>query len=274
MRFKVLPITVLVLLGILIFSVHSGLNSNSFLGDKSIIKKIENNSSYFEVSEDWDGFETVTVDTDKLREDANEGNLTLKLMGEDFKIQIKEKARLQGENAYFYTGHVIGNKESRADLYVDGDFLSGSLELGEPRNITYNIATTNETYDERRVHVVFLIDWEKEIKRLEQKGIDPLQFSLINNDSRKHVISIELFDFNNKSTFKETYTINSGEVISSPKIDAELGEYRYQIILEKKLILEQKVRTGYAANLSSSEKLYIYITDDPDNPVTFGIVVA
>ena len=72
-------------------------------------------------------------------------------------------------------------------------------------------------------------DWKKQQERLEKNGVDPLQFFLKNSDSKKHVISIEIFDFNNKSVIKETYTMNPGDDISSPKIDAELGQYRYEI---------------------------------------------
>lgn len=109
----------------------------------------------------------------------------------------------------------------------------------------------------------------EERERLEKAGIDPLQFFLINNDSRKHVMSIEIFDFNNKSVFKENYTINSDDEISSPKIDAELGQYRYEIILDNELTYEAKVQAGFVANLGGSEKLHLTIRDNPDNPIQF-----
>ena len=80
--------------------------------------------------------------------------------------------------------------------------------------------------------------------------------------------------FNNKSVFKESYTIDPEEEISSPKINAELGQYRYEIILDNKFSFEQKIQAYYATDVSSSEALYIYISDDPENPVTFGITVA
>ncbi len=235
-------------------------------------KKIEvNNSSFLEVQEDWDGFEIIIVDIDKLRKAADDGNLTLNVMGENFEVEIKEKSRLEGENAYFYTGPILGSKDkdSRADLYVGEESLGGSVEPGEPWNVTYNIAPTDKRYNGKIVHVVFMQDWEKQRERLEQAGIDPLQFFLINNDSRKHVMSIEIFDFNNKSVFKENYTINPGDEISSPKIDAELGKYRYEIILDNELTYEAKVHAGFASNLGGSEKLHLTIRDDPDNPIQF-----
>jgi len=227
-----------------------------------------------EVSEDWDGFEAVIIDTDELRKAAEKGNVTLKVMEEDFNIEIQEKSRLKSENGYFYTGFITGSKEGKSDLYVGRENLSGSIEPGEPWNVTYNIAPTDKRYNGKVVHVVFMIDWEKERERLEKLGIEPLQFFLVNSDSRKHTMSIEIFDFSNKSIFKEAYTINPGDKISSPKIDAELEQYRYEIILDNEFTFEQKIRAGYASNLSSSERLYIYITGNPDNPLTFAIEVA
>ena len=138
----------------------------------------------------------------------------------------------------------------------------------------YNIRPTNERYNGKTVYIVFMQDWKKEEERLENMEIDTLQFFIINSNSKKHVMSIEIFDFNNKSVFKESYTIDPEEEISSPKINAELGQYRYEIILDNKFSFEQKIQAYYATDVSSSEALYIYISDDPENPVTFGITVA
>lgn len=282
MHFKTLAFAGLILLGIAVLSVYSGSSNESIPDDRDIIQKIEvNDSSFLEVSEYWDGYETIIVDTDKLRKAADGGHVTLRLMGEDFEVRIQEASRLTGENGestYYYTGPVVGNKQSRADLYVEEDIFYGSVELGEPRNVTYNIAAhTNERYygkNGKIVHVVFVIDWEKEKERLEQAGIDPLQFFLRNSDSKKHLISIEIFDFNNKSVFKETYTMDPGDEISSPEIDAELGQYRYEIILDNRLTFEQKVQANHATNLCSSEKLHINLIDHPEYPMEIGIEIA
>jgi len=275
MRFKILATVGFILLGIVTFSVYSGFNNESFTDDRGIIQKIEvNNSSFLEGSEEWDGYETVIVDTDKLRKEAENGNVTLNIMGEDFEVQIQEKSRHGGENTYFYTGSIVGSKQGRADLYVGEENLSGSVEPGEPWNVTYNIAHTNERYDGKIVHVVFMIDWEKERERIERRGIEPLQFFLKNSDSREHVMSIEIFDFNNKSVFKETYIMNPGDEIPSPKIDAELGQYRYEIALDNSSTFEQRVTANYATNLGGSEKLHLTIRDDPNDPIEFVSEIA
>lgn len=115
------------------------------------------------------------------------------------------------------------------------DSLGGSVEPGETWKVTYNIAPTDVRYDGKIVHVVFMTDREKQQERLEKNGVDPLQFFLKNSDSKKHVISIEILDFNNKSVFKEA---------------------------------------TYAANLSFTGKLYLNIRDDPNNPIEFSMAIA
>jgi hypothetical protein len=154
------------------------------------------------------------------------------------------------------------------------DFLYGSVEPGEPWNVTYNIAHTDKRYDGKIVHVVFMIDWKKQHERLETNGVDPLQFFLKNSDSKKYVKSIEIFDFNNKSVFRQAYTVNPVDIISSPKIDAQLGQYRYEIILDNKFTFEQRVTSNYAANVGGSEKLHLNILGDPDNLIEFMSAIA
>lgn len=261
-------------MGITVFSVYSGSSNEDIPDDDGIIQKIEvNNSSFLEFSKDWDGFETVTIYIDKLRKAADSGHIFLKLMGEEYEVEIQEASRYT-EDEYFYAGPVVGSNESRADLYLQENSFCGSVGLGKPRNVTYNIRPTSERHNGKTVYIIFMQNWEKEKERLEKMEIYPLQFFLINSDSKKHLMSIEIFDFNNKSVFKENYTIDPEEKISSPKINAELGQYRYEITLDNKFTFEQKIKADYAADVSSSEILYIYISDDPENPVTFRITVS
>ena len=75
MRFKILAAAILILLGIVVFSVYSGSSNEDIPDNNDIIQKIEvNNSSFLEFSKDWDGFETVTIDIDKLRKAADNGH--------------------------------------------------------------------------------------------------------------------------------------------------------------------------------------------------------
>lgn len=197
MRFKILAAAILILLGIAVFSVYSG-SSNEDISDDDIIQKIEvNNSSFLEFSKDWDGFETVTIDIEKFRKAADNGHVFLRLMGEEYEVEIQEASRYT-EDEYFYAGPVVGCNESRTDLYLQKNSFCGSVGLGKPRNVTYNIGPTDEKYNGKTVYIVFMQDWEKEKERLEKMEIDPLQFFLINSDSKKHAMSIEIFDFNNE----------------------------------------------------------------------------
>jgi hypothetical protein len=68
--------------------------------------------------------------------------------------------------------------------------------------------------------------------------------------------------------------VDPGDKISSPKINAELGLYRYEIILDNEFADEQIVRADYAAELGSSEKLHINLIDHPEYPMEIGIEVA
>ena len=63
--------------------------------------------------------------------------------------------------------------------------------------------------------------------------------------------------------------MNPEDEIFSPEITVEPGYYRYKIILDNKFTFEQRVTASYAANLGGSEKIYLNIRDDPDNPIEF-----
>ncbi len=105
-------------------------------------------------------------------------------------------------------------------------------------------------------------------------SLDPLVFSVKNSDKERHEISIELLDFFNKSVFKENYSIGPGDEIFSPEIIVEPAYYKYEIILDNKFTFEQRVTANYAANLGGSEKLYLTIRDDPENPIEFCMAIA
>lgn len=326
MRFKILAATALILLGIVVFSVYSGSYNGSISDDnEGIIQKIGfNNSSFLEFSKDWDGFETVTIDIDKLRkaaknesgvnslleadkngifeevklnsslieapesckdfetvivnpskfrELASNETLNLSLMGEDYELKLHER-EIRNPNVTSYSGYIVGKPQSSAFFTVNDNSINGCINV-DFYTLSYGIASTDEKYDGKIVHLVWKYYNEGAEEELQKKySLDPLEFSLTNSDKKTHEIHIELFDFYNQSMFKQTYTLNPGNEISSPKIDAELGQYRYEIILDNEFTCEQTVRADYAAELGSSEKLYIYITDDPENPVTFGIEVS
>jgi hypothetical protein len=323
MRIKILGYVALIFLGIVVFSVISSFNSGSISDDKSLIQKIEINNSFPKILEDWNGFKTVTADTDKIRkasvnenstknlseagensifeeikldnssiaapetcdhfetiivnslkfrELASNGTLNLSLMGEDYELKLQETDTLNPDTTY--SGYIVGEPQSSAFFTVSNDSVNGCINM-DFDTLSYGITATDKKYDGNTVHSVcryYNEGMEKELKK--RYSLDPLEFSLRNSDNKSHEIYMELFDFYNKSIFKETYKMNSGDEIFSPKIDAERGYYRYEIILDNKLTFEHKVRADYASELGSSEKLHLNILGDPDNPIEFGSVIA
>jgi len=324
MRFKILAVAMLILLGIMVFSAGSGSNTDSIPAEKNTIHKIEvNNSSFPEVSEDWNGFETVVVNDSKFRkatdnesaaksvseagenyifdeiklndssikapescdhfeivivnpakfkELASNGTVNLSLMGEDYELKLQER-ETRKLNVISYSGYIVGKPQSSAFFTAKNDSIEGCINV-DFYTLSYGIASTDEKYDEKIVHLLWRYYNEGAEEELKKRySLDPLRFSLSNNDKETHEACIELLNFYNQTMFKQTYTLNSGDGISSPIINAEPGIYRYEITLDK-FTYEQKVRADYAAELGSSEKLYVYITDDPDNPIMFGMEIS
>lgn len=260
----------LIVAGLVAFSGYA--YSNFYSSDSGIITKVELENSSFEASDDWDSFETVIIDTKRFEESAKDGTVTLQLLGEKFKIKFHEISRLDYSDSYYYEGNVVGEPETGVSLYVGDGHLGGSIE---PENAAYNIAPTDEIYEGKTVHVAFMIDFEKEKERFKQKySVDPLQFFLSNSDVEEHELSIEIFDFNNISIFKEAYILSPGDEISSPEIVAELGVHTYVIVLDNDAPYKQTARVDYATELGSTEKIYINLIDHPVYPFEIGIEVA
>ena len=77
-------------------------------------------------------------------------------MGEEYEVRIQEASR-NTEDEYFYAGPVVGCNESRADLYLQKNSFCGSVGLGKPRNVTYNIGPTDEKYNGKTVYIVYML---------------------------------------------------------------------------------------------------------------------
>lgn len=285
MRFIVLAVATLILLGIVGFSVYSGSSSENIQDDKNIIQKtseIDENGIFKEIKldnssitapESCDRFETVIVNPEKFRKLASNGTVNLSLMGEDYELKLQER-EIQKPNVNSYMGYITGKPQSSAFFTVKNDSIDGCINV-DFFNQSYGIASTDEKYEGKTVHVLWRYyseGGEEEIKK--SHSLDPLEFSLRNNDKKSHEINIELLDFYNNSVFKENYTMNPEDEIFSPEITVEPGYYRYKIILDNKFTFEQTVTASYAANLGGSEKLHISIIDNPDNPIEFVSEIA
>lgn len=257
---------------------RSSVNENSTKnlsesGENNIFEEIKLDNSSSEAPESCDEFETVIVNPSNFRELASNGTLNLNLMGKDYELKLQERDT-QNPNVISYSGYIVGKSQSSAFFTVKNDSINGCINV-DFYTLSYEIASTDEKYDGKIVHLLcryYNKGGEEELKK--HYSLDPLEFSLGNNDKKSHEIRVELFDFYNKSIFKENYTMNPGDEIFSPEINAEPGYYRYEIILDNKFTFEQKVQANYATELGSSEKLHLTIRDDPDNPIEFGMEIA
>ncbi|MDR7666425.1 hypothetical protein RG963_11660 [Methanosarcina sp. Z-7115] len=242
-------------------------------GENNMFEEIKLDNSSIEVPESCDLFETVIVNPAKFRELASNGTVNLNLMGEDYELKLQER-EIQNPNVNSYLGYIVGKPQSSAFFTVKNDSIDACINV-DFFNQSYGIASTDEKYDGKIVHLLWRCyseGGEEEIKK--HHSLDPLEFSLINSDKKSHEIHIKLLDFYNNSVYKENYKMNPGDEIFSPEINVEPGYYRYEIILDNKFTFEQRVVASYTANLGGSEKLHLNIRGDPDNPIEFVSEIA
>lgn len=293
MRFKILATLGFILLGIVTFSVYSSSNNESLTeerymtaadnessigrlletDDDGIIEEIKLDNSSIEAPESCETFETIIVNPAKFRELASNGTVNLNLMGEDYELKLQER-ETRKINVTSYMGYIVGKPQSSAFFTVKNESIEGCINV-DFYTLSYGIASTDEKYNGKIVHLLWRCyseGGEEEIKK--HHSLDPLEFSMRNSDKKSHEIHIELFDFYDKSVFKENYTMNPGDEIFSPEIKVEPGYYRYEIILDNKSTFEPRVTANYAANVGGSEKLHLTIRDDPNNPIEFVSEIA
>jgi len=289
MRFKVLAAIGLILLGLVVYSAYSEPTDerahddgdviqktevNNETSENSIFEEIKVDNNLIEAPESCEQFETITVNPVRFRELASNGTVNLSLMGEDYELKLQERETRKPKNVTSYSGYIVGKPQSSAFFTVKNESIEGCINV-DFYTLSYGIASTEEKHDGKIVHLLWKYyneGAEEELKK--QYSLDPLEFSLSNNDKKTHEVFIELFDFYNQSIFKQIYTMDPGDKVSSPKINAEPGLYRYEIILDDEFVDEQIVRADYATELGSSEKLYINLIDHPEYPMEIGIEVA
>lgn len=288
MRFKTLAIVGIIFLGIVTLSVYSSYNKEIITDDRDATAAHEDNSksrlleacendifegvnldqSSIKAPESCETFETIIVNPEKFRELASKGTVNLTLTGEDYELKLQE--RENGKSSVTsYMGYIAGKPQSSVFFTVKNESIEGCINV-DFYTLTYGIASTEEKYDGKIVHILWRCyseGSEEEIKK--HHSLDPLEFSFRNSDKKNHEVDIEILDFYNEPVFREYYTIKPGDEIFSPEIRVEPGYYRYKIILDNKSTFEQRVTANYAANLGGSEKLHLTIRDDPDSPIQF-----
>lgn len=131
----------------------------------------------------WDDSETFVIDIKKFEESAASGNINIRLLERDFEIELDEITASNGGKSCHYFGHVKGVSYSKAEFYVYGEVLCGSIEFCD---LMYTIAVTSEEYNGKNVHVVFLINWENERDKVKDM-LNPLS-SLGYSDSTEDLL--------------------------------------------------------------------------------------
>ncbi len=241
-------------------------------GGDGLIPVMGFDKSLLEIPESCDYVGAVIVNTEMFYKSAANGTVNLSLMGEDFELKLHETATPNPKTTY--VGYISGKPQSNVFFSVGEDSIFGSIVV-DFYTLSYGIRATDEMYDGKVVHLVWMYRNEGMNEKLEQEySLDPLQFFLSNSDKEAHEVRIELFDFYNESVFNGTYSLNPGDEVASPEINVELGYYRYEITLDGQPPFEQKVRADYASGLCSSEKLHINLIDHPEYPMEIGIEVA
>lgn len=101
--------------------------------------------------------------------------------------------------------------------------------------------------------------------------IGPLQFDLHNNDTNEHNITVEVFDYKNKSIFKETYELGSKEGASTPVITKRRGEYVFNVTVDDEITRTSKTYVGYGQD--GLVRINVYIKDPISGEINIiGIV--
>ncbi|MEA1999240.1 MAG: hypothetical protein U9N61_07960 [Euryarchaeota archaeon] len=101
--------------------------------------------------------------------------------------------------------------------------------------------------------------------------IGPLQFDLHNNDTNEHNITVEVFDYKNKSIFKETYELGSKEEASTPVITKRRGEYVFNVTVDDEITRTSKTYVGYGQD--GLVRINVYIKDPISGEINIiGIV--
>jgi hypothetical protein len=88
--------------------------------------------------------------------------------------------------------------------------------------------------------------------------IEPLRFSVHNNDVNEHNITVEIFDSDNKCIFKERYNLDPEEGVGSPKITKKRGEYTVKGTLDDEITRTFKAKVGSGRR---GVRIDVYIKD-------------
>jgi len=93
--------------------------------------------------------------------------------------------------------------------------------------------------------------------------VEPLHFHLVNGDDiNRPNITVEIFNSNNKSIFKETYNLGPKEAIDSPEITKRRGKYMFKVTLDDEITRTYKAGVGQVTGGQGVVGISVY-TKDP-----------
>lgn len=225
-----------------------------------IISKIDVESDFIEVSDDWDSYETVLIDSEKLNVSACEGNINLTLMDKNIDIIIQTSG--ERTDSTWYKGFADGNPDHNVDIIIREEGVYASVTVYDRM---YNIFPTDIVTDEKIVHLVSVYDIMDTRALEEDHPIDPLTFEIINEDNVEHDLAIEVYDPYRNLIFNESYSLQPGETIQSPEISKEPGLHRYVYTLDNDETFTENARVERLANLGSSQRVSFIFIDDPEH---------
>lgn len=142
--------------------------------DKSyIINNIDFDKKLLDFNDTLYNYETVTTNPTAFLDDAADGQVTLRLLGQNFDLKL-QKIHVVSDNAtitaadgsisdapksYSYTGTVVGEANSSVVLTAGDGVLIGEINVD---NKSYYIDQTAQKYNNKVVHIVYSSD---EIKK-------------------------------------------------------------------------------------------------------------
>ncbi|KKF99519.1 M12 family metallo-peptidase [Methanosarcina mazei] len=162
------------LVGIALIPAVSAATNNE---NSDIMNNIDFDKTSLKFNEILDNFETVTTNTTAFLNDIPDGQVTLKISGQKFQLDLQEidivsddaiiitenGSRMPAPKISTYKGTVVGKENSSVLLTVADDVIIGQINVGDK---SYFIEQTPITYNEKIVHVVYSSDAIKDRKIL------------------------------------------------------------------------------------------------------------
>ncbi|WP_340819351.1 hypothetical protein [Methanolobus sp. WCC4] len=244
-------------------------DSDKAIHDTDIVSKIDVESGSIDISDDWDYYETVFIDSDKLNVSSGEGNINLTLMDNNIDIIIQTSGKRPG--GVGYKGFADGDPEYNVDITIREEEVYASVTTYD---WMYNIVPTNVVVDGKIVHLVTGYDILDTRTIEENYPVDPLTFEIINEDKVEHDFAIEVYDPYHDLIFNESYSLQPGETIQSPEISKEPGMHRYVYTLDNNETFTENARVERLAELGSSQRVSFIFIDDPEHQMMISIEQA